>query len=138
MTSLNDSAMRNIIGTLLLLLSGHAASALKVFRRFGSMGVGVVMDTWGAACSCGAGQAFGLQDSLRMAAAVCCGGTARERIAAEAYGCCSFTDFFVYSKLDRRSTRHSRSLLKMAWATLGCACRQHVTGQRCATNTDAP
>jgi hypothetical protein len=66
MTSLNDSAMRNIIGTLLLLLllSGHAASVLNVFSRLGSMGVGVLMDTWG----CGMQRPCGEDIACRTAA----------------------------------------------------------------------
>jgi hypothetical protein len=46
MTSLNDSAMRNMPGTApLLLLSGQPVSFLKVLRRLPQMGVGVLMLT---------------------------------------------------------------------------------------------
>lgn len=48
MTSLNDSAMRNMPGTaplLLLLLSGQPVSFLKLLRRFGQIAVGVDMLT---------------------------------------------------------------------------------------------
>lgn len=51
MTSLNDSTMRNMPGTvpppaaLLLLLSGQPTSFLKLLRRLGQMGVGVDMLT---------------------------------------------------------------------------------------------
>lgn len=49
MTSLKDSAIRNIMGTLLLLLLlGQPAKALKVLRRLGVMEVGVSMVT----CDC--------------------------------------------------------------------------------------
>lgn len=50
MTSLNDSAIRNIIGTLSLLLSVQPARALKLLRRDWLIAVGVVIDTCNRAC----------------------------------------------------------------------------------------
>lgn len=70
MTSLNDSAMRNMPGTvpppalLLLLLSGQPTSFLKLLRRLGQMGVGVDMLT----CVFKAGGSVRQQVSLPAAA----------------------------------------------------------------------